>query len=340
MLKTKSLLVSFTVLIIAFLLDVALGSVSIPIDEVIATLVGSDKASTVVYNIVLNHRLPRALAGLVAGAGLGLSGLLMQTFFRNPLAGPYVLGISAGASLGIALVVLSSGMFLLSAIDLASGISLTVAAILGSLLVFAVIIVFAGYVRDQTSLLIIGLMFSSATSAVVSILQFFSRPDEIQHYLLWTFGDLGSVSNNDIIILAPMVLISSLVCFFLVKPLNIYLLGNDYAHNAGLDLKKSRFLILVVTAVLTGTVTAYCGPIAFVGLATPHIARMVFDTSDHKILVPYTAIFGGIIMIACDLISRMPGLSLSLPLNAVTSILGGPLVIWLILNRKNLSATF
>lgn len=317
-----------------------LGSVLIPFSSIVDIVLGREVSNPAWSNIVINYRFPRAVAGLLAGCSLGLSGLFMQTFFRNPLAGPYVLGVSAGASLGVALVVFSGALGMVFGLDFGNDFSMTFGAIVGSFVVFAVVMFFSSKVSDNTSLLIIGLMFSSATSAIVSILQFFSNPEDVQSFLIWTFGDLGSVTINELKVMVPIILAGLIGSVFLVKPLNIFLLGNQYAKNAGLNLMQAKWVVISITALLSGTITAYCGPIAFVGLATPHIARMIFDTSDHRLLIPIVAMIGSIILMFCDILSRMPGFSHSLPLNAITSIFGGPLVIWLIVKRKNLQSSF
>ncbi|UXP32145.1 iron ABC transporter permease [Reichenbachiella agarivorans] len=323
-----------------FVLNIVVGSVWIPPSDLYVIITDPSDDTRVWQNIIFNYRLPRALAALLAGASLSLSGLFMQTFFRNPLAGPFVLGISSGASLGVALVVLGSSFFSVIGLTYYAGISTTLGAIMGSFLVFLVVIYFSTKVADHTSLLIIGLMFSSATGAVVSVLQYFSNPEDIQAYLMWTFGDLGSVTMGELTMMVPLIMIGLVSSIFLLKPLNIYLIGNAYARNAGLNLQRSKYAIICVTALLAGTVTAYCGPIAFIGLAGPHIARMILDTSDHKKLIPYSAVMGSVVLLFCDMVSRLPGLAQSLPLNAITSLLGGPLVIWLIVKRKNIQSGF
>lgn len=336
----KPIIILLVAFVITFLLDVMFGSVLIPLEGLWSILWGEPVSHPAWERIVVNYRLPRAVTGVLAGSGLGLSGLYMQTFFRNPLAGPYVLGISAGASLGVALVVFGESLWLIFGIQFMSGFSMAIGAIMGSFLVFAVVLFFSTKVKDNTSLLIIGLMFSSATSAIVSILQFFSNPEDVQSYLIWTFGDLGSVTLSELQVLFPLIAIGWVGSVFLIKPLNIFLLGNQYAKNAGLNMTLAKYGVISITALLSGTITAYCGPIAFIGLATPHIARMILDTSDHRLLIPFVGFLGAIILMLCDVISRMPGLSHSLPLNAITSILGGPLVIWLIVKRGNISNSF
>ena len=336
----KALVILIIVFVATFILDVVFGSVLIPLGAILDIVSGKPVDHPAWESIIVNYRFPRAIAGILAGSALGLSGLYMQTFFRNPLAGPYVLGISAGASLGVALVVFGESLWLILGLQFTSGFSMAMGAIMGSFLVFAVVLFFSSRVRDNTSLLIIGLMFSSATSAIVSILQFFSNPEDVQSYLIWTFGDLGSVTLKELQVLFPLVAIGWIGSVFLIKPLNIFLLGNQYAKNAGLNMTLAKYGVISITALLSGTVTAYCGPIAFIGLATPHIARMILDTTNHKTLIPFVALLGAVILMTCDIISRMPGYSHSLPLNAITSILGGPLVIWLIVNRGNISNSF
>ncbi|WP_158233366.1 iron ABC transporter permease [Reichenbachiella sp. 5M10] len=335
----KSIAFLGIVCVLLFVLNVVIGSVWIPLNELMEIVFGASE-DRVWTNIVLHYRLPRAVAAVLAGASLSLSGLYMQTFFRNPLAGPYVLGVSAGASLGVAVVVLGSSLFVVLGLPILSGVSVTLGAILGSFIVFLVVIYFSTKVADHTSLLIIGLMFSSATSALVSVMQYFSNPEDIQSYLLWTFGDLGSVTVGELTIMVPLILVGWGASIFLLKPLNIYLIGNAYAKNAGLNIQRSKYAIICVTALLSGTVTAYCGPIAFIGLAGPHVARMILDSSDHKKLIPYSAVMGAVILLFCDMVSRLPGLPQSLPLNAITSLLGGPLVIYLIVKKKNIQNGF
>ena len=324
-------------LLLVFLLNLSIGSVKIPLGDVWDILVGNEIEHKSWRNIILNFRLPRAVTAVFAGMGLSLSGLFMQTYFRNPLAGPYVLGISSGASLGVAIVVLGGyGIFSFST----GNWGVIAGSVAGATLVFSIVLFFSKKVNNNTSLLIIGLMFSSATSSLVSILQYFSTPENIQSYLIWTFGDLGGVTREELFILSPIMVVAILLSVFMIKPLNILQLGEVYAKNSGLNIQSARYGIIFLTALLAGTITAFCGPIAFIGLAVPHIARMVVDTSDHSKILPVTAFLGAIILLVCDIVSRLPGLTQTLPLNAVTSLFGGPLVIWLIVKRKNLQSNF
>lgn len=332
----KGYLGLIVLLVISFVMDLFIGSVSIPFREIVEILFDGGNIESVNKNIILNYRLPRAIVAVLVGMGLSISGLLMQTFFRNPLAGPYVLGISSGASLGVALIVLGGfgGMSFLS-FSLTGHWMTIIGAVGGASLVFMVILAFSNFVKDVTSLLIIGLMFSSATGAIVGILQYFSQPESVKAFLLWTFGDLGSVTAQELRVMIPVLLVAIFSSVFLIKPLNILQIGEAYASNAGLNIKGTRYGIILVTALLAGTSTAFCGPIAFIGLAVPHIARMILRTIDHRHILPTTAVIGSIVLLVCDVISRAPGFSQTLPLNAITSLFGGPLVIWLIVKRKN-----
>ena len=312
-------------------LDLWWGSVYIPFTELISIISGAE-ADEGFRQIVLNYRLPRLLTALGAGVGLSLSGLMMQTYFRNPLAGPFVLGISSGASLGVALVLLAGGAFVLT-----QGPLLILAAFSGSALIFAVILLASIHVKQSTTLLIIGIMVGSATSAIISILQYFSNAEQIEMYLLWTFGTLGSVDWQEMQIYLPVVIGASLLVFFLAKPLNILLLGEQYASSLGVNVKRTQIIILILTSILAGTITTYCGPIAFIGLAVPHIARWIFNTSDHKLLIIGSALSGMIILVFCDLISQWPGSAKMLPINAITSLIGIPVVLALLFSRKTIT---
>ncbi|MGK7392103.1 MAG: FecCD family ABC transporter permease [Candidatus Cyclobacteriaceae bacterium M2_1C_046] len=312
-------------------LDLWWGSIYIPFNELINILSGNE-ADEGFRQIVLNYRLPRVLTALGAGLGLSLSGLMMQTYFRNPLAGPFILGISSGASLGVAIVVLAGGAFILT-----QGPLLVIAAFFGSALVFGIILLASLHIKQSTTLLIVGIMVGSATSAIISILQYFSNAEQIEMYLLWTFGTLGSVDWQEMNIYLPIVVTASILVFFLAKPLNTLLLGEHYAHSLGVNVKRTQVLILVLTSILAGTITTYCGPIAFIGLAVPHIARWVFGTSDHKTLIIGSALSGMIILVICDILSQWPGSGSMLPINAITSLIGIPVVLALIFSRKTIT---
>ena len=336
------ILLLFLLLVILTVMNISLGSVYIPFQEIIATLSGQSIENEGWHNIIIQFRLPKAITAILVGSGLGISGLLMQTLFRNPLAGPFVLGISSGASLGVAIAILAGITFGFSLTQMGIGGSwiLTISASLGALAVLLVVVLVSLKVKDSMSLLIIGLMFGSATSAIVTVLQFFSKAESIQAYLVWTFGSLGGVTWQELQVFVPIVLITLLATFMLSKKLNALLLGDNYARSMGLDINQTRLLIIISTALLAGTITAFCGPIAFIGIAIPHITRLIFNTSNHKILFPMVVLCGAILMLICDIIAQIPGREYTLPINAVTSVFGAPLVIWLVVRRKNFSKTF
>ena len=330
------------ILILLFILNISLGSVYIPFRSIISTLSGYSIENEGWQNIIIQFRLPKAITAILVGSGLGISGLLMQTLFRNPLAGPFVLGISSGASLGVAIAILAGMTFGIGLTQMGIGGSwiLTISASLGAVLVLGVVILVSLKVQDSMSLLIIGLMFGSATSAIVTVLQFFSKAESIQAYLIWTFGSLGGVTWEELQIFIPVVFIAIIGAFFLSKTLNALLLGDNYARSLGVNIQTSRLLIILVTAVLAGTITAFCGPIAFIGIAIPHITRLIFNTANHRILFPMVVLCGAILMLVCDMIAQLPGKAYTLPINAVTSVFGAPLVIWLVVRRKSFSKTF
>lgn len=324
-------------LIVFLLLNISLGSVSIPLKEIFNSLFGNPVAKDSWETIIINYRLPKAITAILVGSGLAISGLLMQTLFRNPLAGPFVLGISSGASLGVALLILGSsvfGGFFLVAIY--SNWALAIAASAGSFLVLSAVIIAANRVRNTMSILIIGLMFGSLTSAVISVLAFFSEAEQIQQYLFWSFGSLGNLTWTELSVFGIIYLVGILGTFSVIKPLNSFLLGENYAKSLGINIKKSRNIILLITSILTGVITAFSGPIAFVGLAVPHIAKMIFSTSNHKILLPAVALIGAIILLICDSIAQLPTSEFTLPINAITSLFGAPVVIWLLIRKKKI----
>lgn len=328
------------VTILLFLADISLGSVRIPINQILGILAGNEPANPAWTLIVNDFRIPRAITALLVGAGLAISGLQMQTMFRNPLAGPFVLGISSGSSLGVALTVLLGVQWMgsLFATNLGSWITV-ISATLGAALVFAFILAISFRVRDNLTLLIVGLMFGSATSAIVGILQFFSPGEEIKIYLLWTFGSLGGVDWEKIGIFIPVILAGITVSFLLFKPMNALLLGEDYAGSMGVNVKRTRIWIIISTALLAGTITAFCGPIAFIGIAVPHLTRILFNTADHRTLIPAVAFTGMIVLLVCDIISQMPGSQQVLPINAVTSLVGAPVIIWIVVRKRNVKTS-
>ncbi len=334
---TKHFTILSFLLVMLFFINISLGSVSIPFKDVANFLMGKLTSKESWDIILFNFRIPKAITAILVGSGLSISGLLMQTLFRNPLAGPFVLGISSGASLGVALLILGSslfgGFFLTSSI---SNWSLPFASSLGAFLVLSAVIIAANKVRNTMSILIIGLMFGSLTSAIISVLAYFSEAEQIQQYLFWSFGSLGNLSWNEILVFITIYAIGLLATLTIIKPLNSFLLGENYAKSLGINIKKSRIIILLITSLLTGVITAFSGPIAFIGLAVPHIARMFFTTSNHKILIPATATIGAIILLICDAIAQLPTSEFTLPINAITSLFGAPVVIWLLIRKKKI----
>ncbi|MFH7013205.1 iron chelate uptake ABC transporter family permease subunit [Flavobacterium sp. FlaQc-52] len=325
-------------LVFMFLASISLGSVTIPLKEVYTSLTGGHASKSAWEYIIINYRLPKAITAVLVGTGLSISGLLMQTLFRNPLAGPYVLGLSSGASLGVAFVILGAGFLpsFLSAIALSS-YGIVLASTLGSTLVLLLVLVVSQKLRDTMAILIVGLMFGSFTTAIVSVLTYFSTAEQLQKFTFWSMGSLGNLSWSTIGIFTICVSIGLLLSASSIKPLNALLLGENYAKSVGLNFKKARLIIIFATSILAGSITAFAGPIAFIGLAVPHIAKLTFQTSNHTILFWSTLFFGATIMLFCDIVSEMPGFEVTLPINAITSIIGAPVVIWLLVRKKNFS---
>lgn len=320
-----------------FLVNISLGSVSIPIKEVFNSITGANSSKETWHYIIVNYRLPKAIAAILVGMGLSISGLLMQTLFRNPLAGPYVLGLSSGASLGVAIVILGAALlppFLAN--FLISSYGIVLASSLGSFAVLLAVLGVSHRLRDTMAILIVGLMFGSLTSAIVGTLTYFSTAEQLQKFTFWSMGNLGNLSWTSIFILSCCVGTGLLLSVFSIKPLNALLLGENYAKSLGLNYKKSRLIIIFATSILAGSITAFAGPIAFIGLAVPHIAKLVFQTSNHTILFWSTILFGALIMLVCDSISQLPGSDITLPINAVTSIFGAPIVIWLLIRKRKM----
>lgn len=321
----------------SLLLNISFGQVAIPFKEVFKTIFGSSASKETWEYIIINFRLPKAFTAILVGIGLSISGLLMQTLFRNPLAGPYVLGLSSGSSLGVAFVILSAGIFpqFLAEIVLSS-YGIILASCMGSFLVLLMVLIVSKKIKDTATILIVGLMFSSFTSAFVSILTYFSSAEQLQKFTFWSMGNLGNLSWKNIQILAIVVLIGLFLSLLSIKALDSLLLGENYAKSMGLNIKKSRYIIIIATSLLAGSITAFAGPIAFVGLAVPHLSKLLFQTSNHKILFWSTILIGAIIMLFCDTVSQLPGLDFTLPINAITSIIGAPIVIWLLVRKKSL----
>lgn len=323
-------------LILCFFVNISLGSVSIPPAEIFKSLIGDIDHDSWQY-IIQNYRLPKALTAILVGSGLGISGLLMQTLFRNPLAGPFVLGISSGASLGVAMVIMGSGFFGgAMALFLLSKWSVVIAASLGSFLVLLAVMAVSSKVRDTMAILIIGLMFGSITAAVVSVLSYFSSAEQLQQYIFWGFGSLGNLSWLELLTFFIIYSVGILLAVISIKGLNTLLLGENYAKSMGLNIKKSRLLIIIATSLLAGTITAFAGPIAFIGLAIPHMTRQIFHTSNHKTILAAVFLIGAIVMLICDCIAQLPASDYTLPINAITSLVGAPVVIWLLVRKRKM----
>ena len=317
-------------LVVAFILDLMIGTANIAVSEIWNVFIGEN--STVVYNeIILNHRLPKAMTAILAGGALAIAGVLMQTMFHNPLAGPDVLGVTSCSSLGVALLTLGSSTLPLWFISTWGQV---IAASIGAALVLLLIVIVAIRVPQTTSLLIIGLMFGYFAGAIVSILQSNSNPDTLKLFITWTFGSLSAVGWDQLSIMTPIIIIGIIVALVLQKQLNILLLGKNYANGLGISVKRLRISIIIATALLAGVSTAFTGPIAFIGITMPHVARGLFQTSNHRIVLPASMICGSITLLICDFISQAPGLQGSLPINAVTSLFGAPIIVWIILKNR------
>ncbi len=328
-----------TLLLMFFVLNLFLGSVVIPPKEIWTVLLQHSDSGSAYSQIVHQYRIPQAVTAMLSGAGLAVAGLYMQTLFRNPLADPSVLGISSGASLGVALLLLFSGSAagsLMAAANLAGQTSLMLAAFAGAVLILLFITWLSRALPDMVSLLIAGMMIAYVTSALVGIAKYFSQKEDLQAFVLWGMGSFSNVGLSRLPFFSTMVLLGILASFFLVKPLNLMLIGERYAANLGVNVKKVRFYSLLVTGFLTAIITAYAGPVAFIGLAVPHLARIVFRTGSHLILLPGCILIGASLALACNLLARLPGLDGNLPVNAITSLIGAPMVIWFILKHKHL----
>ena len=322
--------------IILFILNLFVGSVTVPLDEIFKVLLKENTDNTLNV-IIFNYRLPQALTALLAGAALAVAGLLMQTLFRNPLADPSMLGISSGASLGVGIVILLTGAIsgtAVSSFGWWSTIGVSLAAFIGAVMVLFVMLAFSSRMKDMTTLIIIGLMIAYLAGSITDILKFFSLKEDIHAFVIWGMGSFSGVGTSKMPIFATSIIIGLFVTFFLSKNLNILLLGEIYAENLGLNIRKNSVIIILVSGYLTAIVTAYCGPIAFVGLAMPHIARFLFKSSDHRLLIPATMLIGMDMALICNLIARMPGFDGNLPVNAVTAFIGAPIVISVILKSR------
>lgn len=335
---TLSMLLLVAAILILFFLNLLLGSVEISVKSVWNIITGGSGESEICRNILLKSRVPQSLTALVAGAGLAISGLQMQTVFRNPLAGPSVLGISSGASLGVAFVVLLSGSIggvALSSLGFFGELALTVASIAGALSVMALIVFVSQKVKGNVTLLIIGVMIGYVANAVIGVLKFFSVEEDIRAYVIWGLGSFARVSGNQVVVFVCIMAVLLPLSFLLIKTLNLLLLGDAYARNLGLNIKRARLFVITCSGVLTAIVTAYCGPITFLGLAVPHLCRGIFRSSDHRVLMPASLLAGAALALLCNLIARMPGFEGVLPVNSVTAIVGAPVVIYVLFKKRH-----
>lgn len=324
-------------ILLFFFLNILLGSIHIPAKDILGIMTGNPSESLIWNNIVLKSRIPQALTAVMAGAGLAVSGLLMQTVFRNPLAGPSVLGISSGASLGVAFVVLLSGSVggvALSKLGVIGEVTITMSAIIGSLLIMTLIAYVVQKVRGNVTLLIMGVMIGYIANAVIGVLKFFSAEEDIRAYVIWGLGSFARVSGGQTTLFIVLMLMLLPLSFFLIKTLNLLLLGDSYAKNLGLNIKRARLLVISSSGVFVAVVTAYCGPIVFLGLAVPHLCRGIFRTSNHATILPATLLAGASLALLCNLIARMPGFEGALPVNSVTALVGAPVVMWVLFNKR------
>lgn len=319
-------------IVVLFTLDLAVGSVSIPLREVWASLTGGEVAASTV-KIVRSIRLVKAVVALLAGAALAVSGLQMQTLFRNPLAGPYVLGISSGASFGVALLLLGAPLLGLGGSSLISSFGMAGAAWVGAAIILTLVAVLSRRIKDIMVILILGMMCSSGIDAVVQILQYLSSEGALKSFVIWTMGSLGDVTTTQLALLAVAVVSGLVLAVAVIKPLNLLLLGEQYARTMGLNIHRTRRLVFLSTTLLAGTVTAFCGPVGFIGLAVPHLARLLFREADHRVLIPAAALTGSCILLLCDIVSKW----LTLPINTVTALMGIPIVVWVVLRHKTIA---
>ena len=317
--------------VLLFAADIAVGSVNIALSDIWATLTGGE-CDAVTARIIIDIRLMKAIIAILAGAALSVSGLQMQTLFRNPLAGPYVLGVSSGASLGVALFILGGPLLGFTASPLLSTLGTAGAAWFGAAAILALVASVSRRIKDIMVILILGMMIGSAVSAIVQIMQYLSNEEALKSFIVWTMGSLGDVTSSQLLLVAPAIIAGLIIAVSVIKPMNMLLLGESYARTMGLNIQRTRTLILLSTTLLAGTVTAFCGPIGFIGLAIPHVARILFRNADHRILLPAAALSGAIALLVCDIFSKL----LTLPVNTITALLGIPIVIWVVIKNKNI----
>ena len=328
-------------ILVFFLMNIGFGSVSIPFEDILNVLIGEEASRSAYSSIILKSRLPQTITAVLAGAGLAVGGQQMQTLFRNPLAGPSILGISSGAGLGVALVVLFAGNVLgitISGYGLFGHMTVVGAAFLGAFFILMLIVFFAQALRDNTILLIVGIMIGYAASAILGVMKFYSPKEDVHAYVIWGLGSFANVTWEHLLILIPVIIIGLLISLLLIKPLNVLVLGENYAENLGVNIRRTRLSILFCTGLLTAAITAFCGPIAFLGLAVPHLTKGLFRTSDQKVLMPAVILAGAILALFCNLIARLPGFEGALPINVVTGLIGAPIVISVIIKRRKMNS--
>lgn len=326
-----------TSILVFFILNLVLGTISIPVGSVWNILFGIKEESIIWENIIWKSRFPQTITALVAGAGLSISGLQMQTLFRNPLAGPSELGISSGASLGVAFIILLSGSVggtALIKMGLFGEIAISIAAVAGALAIMIIIITISRFVRGNVILLIIGVMIGYISTAIIGVLKFFSNDEDVRAYVIWGLGSFSKVSGNQVYTFVGIMIVLIPLSFLLIKTLNLMLLGDGYARNLGLNVKRARLYVIVCSCIITAIVTAYCGPIVFLGLAVPHLCRTIFVSSDHRILMPAVTLIGASLALFCNLVARMPGFEGALPINSVTALIGAPIVISVLFGKR------
>lgn len=343
-LRTWIVILLIAILAVAFILSLTLGSVHIPPEQVLRILTGGEPDKATWTDVIIKFRLPKAVTAMLVGAALAVSGLQMQTLFRNPLADPFILGVSSGASLGVALVVLGTGAggasAFITGLNIFGDLSLAVAASLGAALVLGAVLILSRRVQNTLTLLILGLMFGYLTNAIVSLLIYFSQPERVQAFSLWAAGSFGGVTWNQMRIFSPVIVAGLLISYVMIKPLNALLLGDEYARSLGLNVRRARFWIILSASLLAGVSTAFCGPVWFVGVAVPHVARSLLNTADHRALLPASMLMGASFALVADVIAQSPGSQYVLPLNVIMSLFGVPIILWVILRQKQLRQSF
>ena len=334
--RVSKFIVLLCAIVVLLIVNLLIGTVKIPVGDICRILAGDD-SNEIWTNIIWKSRLPQALTAIMAGAGLAVSGLQMQTVFRNPLAGPSVLGISNGSALGVAFVVLLSGRIggvALSRLGYLSDAAMSIAAIVGALAVMMLIVWISQKVKGNVTLLIIGVMIGYLATAIIGVLKFLSPEEDVKAFVVWGLGSFSRVSGDEMVLFVVLMAVLLPLSYLLVKPMNLLLLGDRYAQNLGLNVRRARLLVIVCSGVLVAIVTAYCGPIMFIGLAVPHLARALFRSSDHRLLLPATALCGAALALVCNLIARMPGFEGALPVNSVTALVGAPVIAAVLFHRR------